>query len=96
VLNFQLDHGHIQKNLLGLRIAPGVKEIKHAKFADDTLLLGGASVETINKFKMELDIYKEISGSEVSLPKSKIYEWNVSPREMMDISRVLGMEGCTN
>jgi hypothetical protein len=58
--------------------------------------LGGASVQTAKKFKMELDVYKEISGSEVNLPKRKIYEWNISPRAMLEISRVLGMEGCTN
>jgi hypothetical protein len=81
---------------LGLRIALGVKYINHAQFADDTLLLGGASVQTTKKFKMELDVYKEILGSEVSLSKSKIYRWNISPREMLEISRVLGMEGYTN
>jgi hypothetical protein len=81
---------------MGLRIAPGVKHINHAQFMDDMLLLGGASVQTTKKFKMEPDVYKEISRSEVSLPKRNIYRWNILPREMLDISRVLGMEGCTN
>jgi hypothetical protein len=80
MLSFQLDHGQIQNNLLGLRIAPGVKEINHAQFMDEMLLMGGASVHTTKKFKMELDAYKEISGSEVSLTKRKIYGWNISPR----------------
>jgi hypothetical protein len=40
VLSFQLDHAQIQNNILVLRIAPGVKYINHAQFADDTLLLG--------------------------------------------------------
>jgi hypothetical protein len=31
----------------------------------------------------------------LSLTKSKIYGWNITPREMLDISRVLGMEGYT-
>jgi hypothetical protein len=96
VLSFQLDHCQIHNNLLGLRIAPGVKDINHAQFMDDTLLLGGASVQTTRNFKAELDTYNEISGSEISLPKSKIYGWNTSPREMLEISRVLGMESFTN
>jgi hypothetical protein len=96
VLSFQLDHGQMHNNLLGPRIAPGVKEINHAQFADDMLLMGGASMPMTKKFKKELDAYTEISGSMISLTKSKIYGWNITPREMIDISRVLGMEGCTS
>jgi hypothetical protein len=55
--------------------------------------LGGASVQTTKKFKKELDSYAKISGSMISLPKRKIYGWNINPREMLEISRVLGMEG---
>jgi hypothetical protein len=44
VLSFQFDHNQTHNNLLSLRIAPGVKDINHAQVADDTLLLGGASV----------------------------------------------------
>ena len=95
VFSFQLDHSQIHNNLLGLRIAPEVKDINHAQFADDTLLLGGASVQTTKKFKKELDSYAEVCGKVISLPKSKIYGWNITPREMLEISRVSGMEGCT-
>jgi hypothetical protein len=95
ILSFQLHHSQTHNNLLGLRIAPGVKDINHAQFADDTMLLGGASMQTTKNFKKELDVYTEISGSVISLTKSKIYGWNITPREMLDISRVLGMEGCT-
>jgi hypothetical protein len=58
--------------------------------------MGGASLQTTRKFKNELDVYTEISGSAISLIKSKIFGWNITPREMLDISRILGMEGCTN
>jgi hypothetical protein len=70
-----------------------VKDINHAQFVDDTLLLGGANNNTARRFKIELDVYKEVSGSEISLHKSKIFGWNCSPREMLDISRILEMEG---
>jgi hypothetical protein len=85
----------MHNNLPGLRIAPGVKHINHAQFADDTQLMGGASMPTTKKFKKELDAYTQISGSVISLTKSKIFGWNITPREMLYISRVLGMEGCT-
>jgi len=76
-----------------LRITVGVKYINHAQFADGTLLMGGASVQTTKKFKKELDVNTKITGIMLSLTKSKIYGWNIIPREMFDISRVLGMEG---
>jgi hypothetical protein len=57
--------------------------------------MGGASVQTTKKFKKELDVNTEITGSVLSLTKSKIYGWNITPRELLDISRVLEMEGYT-
>jgi hypothetical protein len=81
---------------MGLRITTGVKDINHTQFADDTLLLGGASVQTTRSFKPEMDTYNEILGSEISMSKIKIYGWNTSPREMLEISTVLGMESFTN
>ena len=95
VPSLQLDHGKTHNNLLGLRIAPGVKDINHAQFADDVLLMGGASMPIVKKFKKDLDAYIEASGSVISPTKSKIFGWNITPREMLDISRVLGMEGFT-
>jgi ribonuclease HI/exonuclease III len=96
VLSYQLEHARTTSNLKGLQIAHGVKEINHAQFADDTLLLGGASSLVAKKFKDELDAYTSVSGSEISLGKSKIYSWNITPFEIRSISRILGMEGLTN
>jgi hypothetical protein len=96
VLSFQLEHSQNQNNLHGLRIVPRVKDINHAQFVDDTLLLGGASLQTTRKFKDELEAYTEISGSVISHAKSKIYGWNITPNEMLGIFGILGMEGCTN
>jgi hypothetical protein len=96
VLSYQLEHSKAQNNLQGLKIAHGVKEINHAQFADDTLLLGGASPLVARKFKEELDAYATVSGSEINQAKSKIYGWNITPKDMLGISRVLGMEGHTN
>jgi len=73
VLSFQLDHCQTHKNLLGLRISQGVKDINRAQFADDTLLMGGESLQTTRKFKNELDVYIEISDNAISLIKSNIF-----------------------
>jgi hypothetical protein len=83
----------MHNNILGLRIDPGVKYINHAQFVDDTLLMGGASLSRVKKFKKELDAYTKIFGSVITLTKSKIFGWNITPREMLDISRIPGMEG---
>jgi hypothetical protein len=95
VLSFQLEHHQQTRSLPGLRIVSTVKDINHAQFADDTLLLGGANVRTARNFKQELDHYKEVSGSKTNDQKCKVYGWNCSPREMLEITRVLGMEGST-
>jgi hypothetical protein len=95
VLSYQLENARISSSLKGLQIAQGVKEINHAQFTDDTLLLGGAICLVSKKYKEELDAYTAVSGSEISHAKSKIYSWNTTPIEMRDISRILGMEGHT-
>jgi hypothetical protein len=96
VLSLQLEFGQLQQNLSGLRIAKRVKDINHAQYADDTLLLGGASTTVAKKFKKELDVFTNISGSVINTAKSKIYGWNVNPREMHEISRILGIAGSTS
>ena len=63
------------------------------QFTDDTILLGGASQIIARRFKTELDRYCRASGSEISFRKSHIYGWNINPREMLDISRILNMNG---
>jgi exonuclease III len=95
VLSFQLDNCLQQKSLVGIKIAPRVRNLNHAQFADDTLLLSPATLRSASNFKRELVEYKMASGSEISHRKSKIYGWNCTPREMLDISRILEMEGTT-
>ena len=92
MLSFQLNLSQEIHLLPGLRIVNNVREINHAQFADDTLLLGGASIHSAEQFKQELDLYKEVSGSKINFHKSKIYSWKCSARELMEISRILGME----
>ena len=77
-------------------MAHNVKDINHSQFADDTLLLGGAGVQSAKNFKKELDIYLQISGSKINPQKSKIYCWNSPVEEIGRTSRVLEMESYQN
>ena len=95
VLSFQLNRKLQNRSLSGIKIVPKVKEANHAQFADDTLLLGAADLNTAGKFKAELDFYKISSGSEINYQKSKVFGWNCTPQEMLEISRMLEMEGLT-
>jgi exonuclease III len=95
VLSFQLQRCLQNRSLSGIRVVPKVKDVNHAQFADDTLLLGDANLKTARNFKSELDYYKDSSGSEINYHKSKIYGWNCTPREMLQLARILEMEGIT-
>eukprot|EP00253_Pinus_taeda_P024961 PITA_24961 len=94
VLSFHLDFCQQIQILPGLRMVQNVKEINHAQFADDTLLLGGASINSASSFKKELDIYKEASGSKINYSKSTIYGWNCSAKILADIARLPEMKIC--
>lgn len=43
-----------------------VKDINHAQFVDDTLLLGGVGTSFARHFKQELETYKQVSGSKIN------------------------------
>jgi ribonuclease HI len=95
VLSFQLQSALHNRVISGIKVAPAVKEVSHTQFADDTLLLGAATLKTARNLKTELDIYKSCSGSEINYHKSTIYGWNCNPRDMLQLSRVLEMKGLT-
>ena len=68
----------------------------HAQFADDTILLGGASMVIAKRFKEALSLFSKDSEGKVNLIKSKVYAWNCLPRTIARISRILGFEGKLN
>ena len=84
---------NIEGNLPGIGFVKGVQPINHAQFVDDTILLGGVSVISAKLFKSKLYFYQEASGSPINYNKSQILSWNCNPREMVDISRILGING---
>ena len=63
VLSFQLDRARQDQELIGVRMAQGVKNINHAQFIDDTILLGGTGTNSTRRFKATLDSYYKVSGN---------------------------------
>jgi hypothetical protein len=92
-VSFQLEHYHLDQDLMGIQMDHGTKDINHAQFVADTLLLGGARMTIARKFKVELDYYCRLSESKLNHRKSYIFNWHISPRELADISRILEIEG---
>jgi len=66
-----------------------VKTINHSLFADDTLLLGGASTIIARRFKKVLDDFLQVSSGLLNNEKCRIYGWNTPPRTMQRISQIL-------
>ena len=93
MLSFQLNLSREIHMLPGLRIVNNVRDINHAQFVNNTLLLGGANIHSAEQFKQELELYKEMFGSKINFQKSKIFSWKCSARELREIARTLGMEG---
>lgn len=89
-LSFLLNKKMQDQDINGLCIARGVKNINHALFTDDTLLLGPATLTFASKFKVVLDDFRKASGSSINKRKFHIYSWNITPKVLSDISRCLG------
>ena len=59
--------------LRGLKIARGVKNANHAQYADDTILLGGASIIIAERFREVISTFLKASDGKVNAVKTKIY-----------------------
>ena len=75
-LSKKLEYERLEGNLSGLSIVRNIKTINHSQFADDTLLLGGASKVIVGRFKKVLDSYLSLSRGFINKRKSKINGWN--------------------
>ncbi|KAK0605740.1 hypothetical protein LWI29_030217 [Acer saccharum] len=56
-----------------IRISRGGPAISHLFFADDLILFGHASVQQANIMKECLDVFCDLSGQQVSFPKSRVH-----------------------
>lgn len=80
-------------SILGIIIVQGIAPVNNALFADDSLLLGGASMRIANSFKTILQKYCSISGALVSERKSVVYGWNTDQQAIDRIASELGFKG---
>jgi hypothetical protein len=89
-LSRKLEDERRKGRLSGLLIARGVKEINHSQFADDTLLLGAASIIIANRFQKVLGSFLSASGGKLNSAKCRIYGWNVPGHIKDQIARIFG------
>ena len=61
-LSRALENQRKERNITGFGIEKAVKTIKRSDFANDTLLLGGASTIIARSFKKFLDDILQVSG----------------------------------
>lgn len=88
-LSLHLENKRRTKEITGVDIIRGTKGINHSLFADDTLLIGGASSLMARRFKIILDLFLQASGGKLNNNKCKIYTWNVPRHITQRISRIL-------
>eukprot|EP00253_Pinus_taeda_P007019 PITA_07019 len=86
-----LDHNRRVGLISGIKFGNGVKNINHSQFANDTLLIGGASTTIARRFKTLLNQFMEYSGGEVNFHKSCIYGWNISNQTAHSIANIFGV-----
>ena len=77
----------------GISPSVGVENINHALFTNDTLLLGGASLNMERAFSDIMNQFYIISGALINIRKSVVYYWNVDQLVVANITQILGFEG---
>eukprot|EP00253_Pinus_taeda_P014530 PITA_14530 len=77
--------------ITGIKIDQGAKNINHSQFADDTLLIGGASTTIARRFKNLLDQFMDYLGGKVNQTKSCIYGWNTTNHTIHGIASIFGV-----
>ena len=79
--------------ILGIKYARAVDSINHALFADDYLLLGGASLKIERDFKGILQNFCLVSGALINNRKSVVYGWNADHSNILNIANLLEFPG---
>jgi hypothetical protein len=77
----------------GIRLMKGLDPINHALFADDSLMLGGASIKIAKIFNEILQSFYSISGALINKRKIAVYGWNVDHQTIQRIAHYLGFSG---
>ena len=80
VLSRMLEAERQQGNITNIGITVGVKELNHSQFANDTLLIDGASINIAKRFKKILGSFSIVTGRKINKNKSNIYSWKTNQR----------------
>ena len=86
-----LDHKRRADLITSIKYEYGIKNINHSQFANDTLLIGGASTIIAQRFKALLDKYMRYSGGMINHLKSCIYGWHASAQTLHNIANIFGV-----
>lgn len=89
-----LNKSENESRLHGICIATNAPTIHHLLFADDSLLIFGASKEESTELKRVLNLYEKASGQTINYNKSSIIfgsQFDASTR--LEVKEVLGIEG---
>lgn len=92
-LSRKLTAERIVGSLPGLKSSSDLVPLNHALFADNSLLLGGASPKIAKGFDSVLKRYCRVSGALIKERKSEIYSWSTGQQELINISNVPGFRG---
>lgn len=86
-----LDYKRRTGLITGIKFENRVKNINHFQFADDTLLIGGASITIAHHFKTLMDKYMSYSGGMINHLKSYIYGWHATTQTLHNIGNTFGV-----
>ena len=78
-------------NIPSISIARGAQAINPSQFTDDTILLGSDSNQTTRRFRITLDLFLKVSGSQINVNKSWMYRLNSSPNYLGQLANILGI-----
>ncbi|GJZ00626.1 cysteine-rich receptor-like protein kinase [Tanacetum coccineum] len=85
MLTSSLNRGLLQ----GVRLDESFS-INHSQFADDTILFLYPSTGEINKVRVVLDMFSQMSGLKVSLSKSALYGINIHQTQLQQYAQLMG------
>lgn len=89
-LNRNLEWESINGTIPGIKIAQGVKRLNDSQFADDTILLSGASKTLARRILQVLDTFLLVSEGLLNKGKCQIYVWNISAVIRAGIAQIMG------
>lgn len=92
-LSRKLEAERLSGAIPGLKPSIRTSSINHALFADDSILLGGASIRIAKAFDKVIKNYCKVSGALVNDSKSEVYSWNIDQQALSAIAISLGFKG---